>query len=125
MKILQLYFFKDVKNYVELKKKTDSAYKRNSKNIRKASIVKSIKLDEVEASEIFNNLKLPNHFIINNLSLMKIDNGTWQCIKLYTTNRAIIIMSNGYPYAKFVAFLSNSKMLTFSKNVTKNEEGFY
>lgn len=122
---MQLYFFKDVKNYVELKKKTDSAYKRNSKNIRKASIVKSIKLDEVEASEIFNNLKLPNHFIINNLSLMKIDNGTWQCIKLYTTNRAIIIMSNGYPYAKFVAFLSNSKMLTFSKNVTKNEEGFY
>ncbi len=107
---MQLYFFKDVKNYVELKKKTDSAYKRNSKNIRKASIVKSIKLDEVEASEIFNNLKLPNHFIINNLSLMKIDNGIWQCIKLYTTNRAIIIMSNGYPYAKFVAFLSNSKI---------------
>lgn len=107
---MQLYFFKDVKNYAELKKKTDSAYKRNSRNIRKVNIVKSIRLEEIEGIKIFDSLKLPNRFVIKNLSLMKINNGVWQCIKLYTANKAIIIMSDGYPYAKFVALHLNSKI---------------
>ena len=46
--MLELYFFRDVSNYEELKKKTYNAYRIKSKIKRKVKIVKKIKLEEIK-----------------------------------------------------------------------------
>ena len=100
---LELYFFRNVNNYKELKEKTCKAYERNSKNIRKAAIVKRIKLEEMEAYYIYNNFKCDNHYIIDNIKIMSVKNGVWRCLEFASQNKSILVMADGVPYAKFVA----------------------
>lgn len=100
---MELYFFRDLINYKELKEKTDSAYKRNSKNKRRINILKKIELTESEASYIYNNFRNENQYIIDNIQIMTIKNGIWQCIEMTYNEKAILVMSDGFPYARFVA----------------------
>lgn len=100
---MELYFFRNVSNYDELKEKTDNAYKIKSINKRKAEIVKSIKLEEWNANYYFENIKSDNYYVIDNLEKMKIEDGIWHCIELIADDKSMIVMADGYPYAKFVA----------------------
>ena len=55
--MLELYFFRDVSNYEELKKKTYNAYRIKSKIKRKVKIVKKIKLEEKNADDYLKRIK--------------------------------------------------------------------
>lgn len=100
---MELYFFRDVSTYDELMRKTDNAYSINSINKRKVNVVKRIVLKEKEAADCFEKLKKDNRYVIENLALMKIQNGIWNCLELVANDKSIIVMADGYPYAKFVA----------------------
>lgn len=101
--MLELYFFRDVSNYEELKKKTYNAYRIKSKIKRKAKIVKTIKLEKKNADDYFKNMKSDNKHVINNLKIMKKKNGVWYCIEFVANDKSIVVMADGYPYAKFTA----------------------
>ena len=90
-------------NYNELREKTNKAYKIKSVNKRKVKIVKTIKLEECKANYYFENIKNDNQHVIDNLEMMKIENGIWYCIEFVTNDRSMIVMADGYPYAKFAA----------------------
>ena len=100
---MELYFFRNVSNYDELKEKTENACRKKSINKRKAKIVKCIKLEERNANYYFENIKNDNQYVIDNLAMMKKDDGIWYCIELVTDDKSMIVMADGYPYAKFVA----------------------
>ena len=100
---LELYFFRNVSNYNELKEKTNNAYKIKSTNKRKVKIVKTIKLKGENENNYFENIKSDNKYVIKNLDLMKIEDGIWYCIELVINDKSIIVMADGYPYAKFAA----------------------
>ena len=100
---MELYFFRNVSNYNELKEKTNKACKIKSVNKRKVKIVKTIKLEERNANYYFENIKNDNQYVIDNLAMMKKDDGIWYCIELVTDDKSMIVMADGYPYAKFVA----------------------
>lgn len=100
---MELYFFRNVSNYDELKEKTDKACRIKSINKRKAEIVKSIRVEEQNANYYFENIKSDNQYVIDNLAVMKKVNGIWYCIELVTEDKSMIVMSDGYPYAKFAA----------------------
>lgn len=101
--MLELYFFRNISDYNELWEKTQNAYKRNSLNKRKVKIVKTIFLEEKVMKQYSEKIKWDNEFVINNIGLMKIKNGVWNCIELRTQDMGIVIMADGYPYARFVA----------------------
>ncbi len=101
--MLELYFFRDVSDYNELCEKTKNAYKRNSLNKRKVKIVKTIFLEERVMRQYSEEIKRDNEFVINNIGLMKIKNGVWNCIELKAQDMSLVIMADGYPYARFVA----------------------
>lgn len=103
---MELYFFRDVLNYNELKEKTEKAYKRNSVNKRKVKVVKTIILEEENANYYFEKIKSDNQYVIENIELMKIKDGIWNCIELVAKDKSMIVMADGYPYAKFVALKS-------------------
>jgi hypothetical protein len=105
---LELYFFRNIINYEELLGKTVKAYKRNSKNKREVIIVKRVELKGEEAIYTFNNLRNDNHYIIDNVQAMMIKNGIWHCLELVSLDKSILVMSGGFPYAKFVATRLNS-----------------
>ena len=44
--------------------------------------------------------------MIENLELMKIKDGVWHCIEMVENDKSLLVMSDGYPYAKFVALKS-------------------
>lgn len=100
---MELYFFRNVTNYNELKEKTNKACKIKSVNKRKVKIVKTIKLEERNANYYFENIKNDNQHVIENLGMMKIEGGIWYCIELVVGDKSMIVMADGYPYAKFVA----------------------
>ncbi len=100
---MELYFFRNVSNYDELKEKTNNACKIKSLNKRKAEIVKSIKLEGRNAKYYFENIKSDNQYVIDNLEMMKKEDGVWYCIELFTDDKSMIVMADGYPYAKFAA----------------------
>ena len=99
----ELYFFRNVCNYNELEKKTLNAYSRKSKNKRKVRIVKIIELDSGEFDKIVSNLKRRNIIFYKYRKLMKIKGGIWMCLLVKTSDREIIVMSDGYQYPRFVA----------------------
>ncbi|MBD5544170.1 MAG: hypothetical protein HDR01_08020 [Lachnospiraceae bacterium] len=105
---MELYFFRNVSNYNELKEKTEKAYKRNSVNKRKANIVKTINLKEENTNHYFEKINSDNQYVIENVELMKIKDGVWNCIELVAEDKAMIVMADGYPYAKFVALKSGN-----------------
>lgn len=90
-------------NYDELKEKTINACRIKSINKRKVEIVKSIKLEERNANYYFENIKSDNQYVIDNLEMMKKEDGVWYCIELVADDRSMIVMADGYPYAKFAA----------------------
>lgn len=100
---MELYFFRNVIHYKELKEKTHKAYERNSHNMRKVNIIKTIELEEEEAYYIYDNLRKANHYIIDNIQIMSIKNGIWQCLELTSKNKSILVMADHFPYARFVA----------------------
>lgn len=100
---MELYFFRNVSNYDELKEKTDKACRIKSINKRKVEIVKSIRVEEHDAKYCFENMKSDNQYVIANLAMMKKEKGIWYCIELLTDDKSMIVMADGYPYAKFVA----------------------
>lgn len=100
---MELYFFRNVSNYDELKEKTDKACRIKSINKRKVKIVKSIRVEKHDAKYCFENIKSDNRYVIDNLTMMKKENGIWYCIELLTDDKSMIVMADGYPYAKFVA----------------------
>lgn len=100
---MELYFFRNVSNYDELKEKTINACRIKSINKRKVEIVKSIKLEERNANYYFENIKSDNQYVIDNLEMMKKEDGVWYCIELVADDRSMIVMADGYPYAKFAA----------------------
>jgi hypothetical protein len=75
-------------------------------NKRKVQIIKSIKLEERYANYFFENIKSDNQYVIDNLKMMKKENGIWYCIELIAGDKSMIVMADGYPYAKFVALRS-------------------
>ena len=103
---MELYFFRNISNYNELKAKTDHAYKIRSVNKRKVMIVKTIELVGEKEEEFFWKLQSDNQFVIENLELMKIKDGVWHCIEMVENDKSLLVMSDGYPYAKFVALKS-------------------
>ena len=100
-----MYFFRNVSNYDELREKTEKALKRNSVNKRKVKIVKTINLEE-NMNIYFDKLISDNKYVMENLELMRIEDGIWNCIELVAKDKTIIVMADGYPYAKFVALKS-------------------
>lgn len=74
-----------------------------SANKRKAEIVKTIKLEGENENRYFERIKSDNKYVIENLELMKIKGGIWYCIELIANDKSMIVMADGYPYAKFVA----------------------
>lgn len=100
---MELYFFRNVSKYNELKEKTDKACKIKSINKRKVEIVKRIRVEERDANYCFENIKSDNQYVIDNLAMMKKEKGIWYCIELFTDDKSMIVMADGYPYAKFVA----------------------
>lgn len=100
---MELYFFRNVSNYDELKEKTINACRIKSINKRKVEIVKSIKLEERNANYYFENIKSDNQYVIDNLEMMKKEDGVWYCIELVADDKSMIVMADGYPYAKFAA----------------------
>lgn len=100
---MELYFFRNVSNYNELKEKTINAYRKKSINKRKVEIVKNIKLEDQDANFYFENMKSDNQYLIENLEMMKIVAGVWHCIELVADDKSMIVMADGYPYAKFAA----------------------
>lgn len=100
---MELYFFRNVSNYDELKEKTVKACRIKSINKRKVEIVKSIRVEEHDAKYCFENIKSDNQYVIDNLEMMKKEKGIWYCIELLTDDKSMIVMADGYPYAKFVA----------------------
>ena len=101
--MLELYFFRDVSNYEELKKKTYNAYRIKSKIKRKVKIVKKIKLEEKNADDYLKSIKSDNQHVINNLKIMKKKKGIWYCIEFVTNDKSIVVMADGYPSAKYTA----------------------
>ena len=101
--MLELYFFRDVLNYDELKEKTYNAYRIKSQIKRKVKIVKRIKLEGINADDYFKNIRSDNQYVINNLKIMKKKNGIWYCIEFVANDKSIVVMADGYPYAKFAA----------------------
>ena len=109
---MKCYFFRNCINYEELENKTDKAYKRNSRNLREVKIVKRIEIEKEHENLVFNYLLTSNQYIIDNLANMKIENGVWQCIELYckeNDGKSILVMSDGYPYAKFTAVIQKKR----------------
>lgn len=105
---MKCYFFKDCLNHEELENKTDKAYKRNSRNLREFKIVKRIEVEKEHENLVFNYLLYPNQYIIDNLANMKIEKAVWHCIELYCKGeeeKSMLVMSNGYPYARFAAIV--------------------
>lgn len=105
---MQCYFFRDCVNYEELENKTDNAFKRDSKNLREVKIAKKVEIEERHEDFVFNHFLEPNKYIIANLEDMKIEKGIWYCIELYCKDnkrKSMLVMSNGYPYAKFTAIV--------------------
>ena len=100
---MELYFFRNVSNYDELKEKTDKACRIKSINKRKAEIVKSIRVEEQNAKYYFENIKSDNQYVIDNLAMMKKEDGIWYCIELLADDKSMIVMADGFPYAKFAA----------------------
>lgn len=100
---MELYFFRNVSNYEELKEKTAKACRIKSINKRKVEIVKSIRVEEHDTKYCFENIKSDNQYVIDNLAMMRIEKGIWYCIELLTDDKSMIVMADGYPYAKFVA----------------------
>lgn len=100
---MELYFFRNVSNYDELKEKTDKACRIKSINKRKVEIVKSIRVEERDAKYYFENIKSDNQYVIDNLAMMKKEEGIWYCIELLTDDKSMIVMADGFPYAKFAA----------------------
>jgi len=100
---LELYFFRNVSNYDELKEKTIHAYKIKSINKRKTEIVKTIKLEERNADYYFENIMTDNQYVVENWEIMKKENGVWYCIELVADDKSMVVMADGYPYARFVA----------------------
>lgn len=99
----ELFFFRDVKDYNELLKKTILAHARNSKNKQRVSIIKVIELQKKEFDEIARNLKKNNRIFVENNKEMIIEGGVWKCICLKHSYKEIIVMTDGYQYPKFVA----------------------
>lgn len=100
---MELYFFRNVSNYNELIEKTDKAYKMKSVNKRKVIIVKTIELEESYANRYFENIKSDNQYVIDNLAMMKKEKGIWYCIELLADDKSMIVMADGFPYAKYAA----------------------
>lgn len=107
--MLELYFFRNVSSYKELWEKTQNAYERKSSNKRRVRIVKTIVVEEKILNQYSDKIKSDNAFIIENRELMMIKNGIWNCIELQAKNKALVIMADGYPYAKYVA-LKNAEI---------------
>lgn len=97
------YFFRNVNNYQELLKKTKKAQERLSKNKRKVVVLCRINLSHDDFTKITSNLKAKCDIVIKYNKLMKIKNGVWNCIEIYSDEMGIIVMSDGYPYPRFVA----------------------
>ncbi len=100
---MELYFFRNVSNYDELKEKTDKACRIKSINKRKVKIVKTIRVEEQNAKYYFENIKSDNQYVIDNLEMMKKEGGIWYCIELIAADKSMIVMADGFPYAKFAA----------------------
>ena len=100
---MELYFFRNVSNYDELKEKTDKACRKKSINKRKVKIVKSIRVEECDVKYCFENIKSDNQYVIDNLAMMKKEKGIWYCIELLADDKSMIVMADGFPYAKFAA----------------------
>ena len=41
--------------------------------------------------------------MIDNLAMMKKEKGIWYCIELLADDKSMIVMADGFPYAKFAA----------------------
>lgn len=100
---MELYFFRDVSSYDELKEKTEKAYRIKSINKHRVEIVKSVRVDKPDEKICFERIKSDNQYVVDNVELMKKENGIWYCIELFTDDKSIVVMADGYPYAKFVA----------------------
>ena len=48
-------------------------------------------------------MKSDNQHVINNLKIMKKKKGIWYCIEFVTNDKSIVVMADGYPYAKYTA----------------------
>lgn len=99
----EFYFFRNVKDYDELMDKTARAIQKNSINKSKASVVKTIKLNEEDFEELINNFSCNRKYIYDNIVNMKIQNGIWKCIEITDGKLEIIVMSDGYQYPRFIA----------------------
>lgn len=56
----------------------------------------------INADDYFKNIRSDNQYVINNLKIMK-KNGIWYCIEFVANDKSIVVMADGYPYAKFAA----------------------
>lgn len=100
---MELYFFKNVLNYDELKEKTINAYRIKSVCKRETIIIRTIEMKESNANCFFENIMADNQYVIDNLEMMKKENGVWYCIELFFGDKSMVVMADGYPYARFVA----------------------
>lgn len=57
----------------------------------------------INADDYFKNIRSDNQYVINNLKIMKKKNGIWYCIEFVANDKSIVVMADGYPYAKFAA----------------------
>ena len=64
---------------------------------------KAPNLEERNANYYFENIKSDNQYVIDNLEMMKKEDGVWYCIELVADDKSMIVMADGYPYAKFAA----------------------
>lgn len=107
----EYYFFKNVKNYDELVEKTKQSILINSINKREVYITKTLSLSMMDFNELSLNFLKNQKYLFEYLSDMYIGNGIWNCIAVISDARGILVMSDGYQYARFTALLNDDNTL--------------
>lgn len=101
------FFFKNVNNLEELKKRTNIKEK-SSTNLQNYVIINTVVLSKKDYILLCRNFKINYSFLFKFSSKMKITDDIWNCILVTSDNNTgVLVMNNGYSYPAFTAIYNN------------------
>lgn len=86
-------------------------------------IEKVIQLNQPDFDEFSTRLLADTPFIQQNAHLLRVDEqGRWHCLLVYdeSRNRGILVESDGYPYARYAAYVADTRQLDLT-NIPREE----
>ncbi|WP_444645265.1 hypothetical protein ACRQU7_08730 [Caproiciproducens sp. R1] len=98
-------FFKDVINFSELEKLTNM----QKGMVYPYTIIARISLDKTKYDEFCKNFMKGYNFLYPYIDTLKVSGNIWHCLLIeHEPDVAILTMTNGYQYPRFVAIRSGN-----------------